>query len=93
MGSSPIFRAINFENRPIGRAKDKKRLDMVAVVQLVRTPDCGSGGRQFESVLRHHDAGKWGMSDAPTDHSLKTGVLAHSGSRITPACLENTQLG
>ena len=29
-------------------------------------------GRQFESVLRHHDAGKWGVSDAPTDHSPKT---------------------
>ena len=54
MGSSPIFRAINFENRPIGRAKDKKRLDMVAVVQLVRTPDCGSGGRVFESRQSPH---------------------------------------
>ena len=24
---------------------------MVVVVQLVRTPDCGSGGRRFESGL------------------------------------------
>ena len=24
---------------------------MVVVVQLVRTPDCGSGGRRFESDL------------------------------------------
>ena len=27
---------------------------MVSVVQLVRTPDCGSGGRQFESVHLPH---------------------------------------
>ena len=29
--------------------KDTKTLYMVDVVQLVRTPDCGSGGREFES--------------------------------------------
>ena len=29
-------------------------LHMVAVVQLVRTPDCGSGGRQFESAQPPH---------------------------------------
>ena len=27
---------------------------MVSVVQLVRTPDCGSGGRQFESAHLPH---------------------------------------
>ena len=27
---------------------------MVTVVQLVRTPDCGSGGRQFESARSPH---------------------------------------
>ena len=26
-------------------------IQMVVVVQLVRTPDCGSGGRRFESGL------------------------------------------
>ena len=29
--------------------KDTKTLCMVGVVQLARTPDCGSGGRRFES--------------------------------------------
>ena len=28
---------------------------MVSVVQLVRTPDCGSGGRQFESAHLPHE--------------------------------------
>ena len=30
---------------------------MVVVVQLVRTPDCGSGGRGFESHLSPKDKG------------------------------------
>ena len=30
------------------------RPNMVAVVQLVRTPDCGSGGRVFESRQPPH---------------------------------------
>ena len=31
------------------KRKDTKTLYMVGVVQLARTPDCGSGGRRFES--------------------------------------------
>lgn len=31
---------------------------MVVVVQLVRTPDCGSGGRGFESHLPPKDLSK-----------------------------------
>lgn len=33
---------------------------MVIVVQLVRTPDCGSGGRGFESLLSPKiDSARW----------------------------------
>ncbi len=29
----------------------KTHIDMVVVAQLVRAPDCGSGGRRFETGL------------------------------------------
>ena len=77
MGSSPIFRAINFENRPIGRAKDKKRLDMVDVAQLVKAPDCGSGDREFES---HH---------SPHRHKQQLYARKHPTFNWTYKCLVN----
>ena len=40
---------------PWGRGFESLHLDqnMVGIAQLVRAPDCGSGGREFESPMGH----------------------------------------
>ncbi len=45
---------------------------MVVVAQLVRAPDCGSGGRRFETGLPPLNLTTWGffMSDRFFPHSF-----------------------
>ena len=67
--------------------KRKEKLVLCLSISVGRGAGSYPVGRQFESVLRHHDAGKWGMSDAPTDHSPKIKVLAHFGQGLLQLAL------
>ena len=49
---APLLAGLVRKNPPDGFLEEENRIIyMVVVVQLVRTPDCGSGGRGFESHL------------------------------------------
>lgn len=50
-------RAKKRANKLAKRREAKASLPVLGVVQLVRTPDCGSGGREFKSRLSPHYKG------------------------------------